>query len=267
MAKQMYIGVGDKARKVKKIYTGVNGVARKVKKGYVGVNGVARQFWSGATPLGDFAVGKTVKLNVNGTPTEFIIVHKGRPSSDYDTSCDGVWLLMKNIYIKRTWGSNNDYQNSSVDKYLRETLFPLFDTSVQKIIKKAKIPYWNGRSDTGVAAYGSDGLERQIFLLCGGEIMRNQEYEYKSSVLSYFDNTSTSRKSAYYNGTETNWWTRTPRLSDKSKTTQALCMQGNGGGGTYILVSSNSEGVRPCIIMPYETLVSDVLIITGELQS
>lgn len=37
-----YVGVGDKARKVKKIYVGVNGVARKVKKAYVGVNGVAK---------------------------------------------------------------------------------------------------------------------------------------------------------------------------------------------------------------------------------
>lgn len=37
-----YVGVGDKARKVKKIYVGVNGVARKVKKAYVGVNGLAK---------------------------------------------------------------------------------------------------------------------------------------------------------------------------------------------------------------------------------
>ena len=45
MAKKMYIGVNDVARKVKKGYIGVNGVARKVKKGYIGVNGVARCFF------------------------------------------------------------------------------------------------------------------------------------------------------------------------------------------------------------------------------
>lgn len=47
MAKKVYIGVADKARKVKKIYIGVGNVARKVKKAYIGVGGVARPFWSG----------------------------------------------------------------------------------------------------------------------------------------------------------------------------------------------------------------------------
>lgn len=47
MAKKVYIGVNNVARKVKKIYIGVGGVARKVKKGYIGVNGVARPFWTG----------------------------------------------------------------------------------------------------------------------------------------------------------------------------------------------------------------------------
>ena len=59
MAKGMYVGVGGKARKIKKAYVGIGGKARKIKKGYVGIGGVARCFWSGgelgyygtATPL------------------------------------------------------------------------------------------------------------------------------------------------------------------------------------------------------------------------
>lgn len=47
MAKGMYVGVADKARKVKSIYVGVDGKARKVKKVYVGdANGKARLCWS-----------------------------------------------------------------------------------------------------------------------------------------------------------------------------------------------------------------------------
>ena len=42
MAKGLYIGVDNKARKVKKIYIGVNGVAREVKAAYVGVDNLAR---------------------------------------------------------------------------------------------------------------------------------------------------------------------------------------------------------------------------------
>jgi hypothetical protein len=34
MAKAMYVGVDNKARKVKKMYVGIGGVARKVKKAY-----------------------------------------------------------------------------------------------------------------------------------------------------------------------------------------------------------------------------------------
>lgn len=36
------VGVGNKARKVKRLYVGVNGKARKIKKAYIGVNGKAR---------------------------------------------------------------------------------------------------------------------------------------------------------------------------------------------------------------------------------
>ena len=46
MAKGIYFGVGDKARKVKKLYFGVNNVARKVKKMYFGVDGKARICYS-----------------------------------------------------------------------------------------------------------------------------------------------------------------------------------------------------------------------------
>ena len=49
------------------------------------------------------AVGSTVKLKVNGTAKEFIVVHQGKPSSLYDNSCDGTWLLMKDIYENRQW--------------------------------------------------------------------------------------------------------------------------------------------------------------------
>lgn len=46
MAKEIYVGVNDKARKVKKAYVGINGVAHKVLKVYVGDgNNKARLCW------------------------------------------------------------------------------------------------------------------------------------------------------------------------------------------------------------------------------
>ena len=41
--------------------------------------------------LGDMAVGSTVKIKVNDTLRDFLIVHKGNPdTSIYDASCDGT---------------------------------------------------------------------------------------------------------------------------------------------------------------------------------
>ena len=48
--------------------------------------------------LGNKAIGSIVKLKVNGAAKEFIVVHQGKPSSLYDESCNGTWLLMKDIY-------------------------------------------------------------------------------------------------------------------------------------------------------------------------
>lgn len=47
MAKKMYLGVDNLARKIKKQYLGVDNKARKVKKGYIGIGSVARPFMSG----------------------------------------------------------------------------------------------------------------------------------------------------------------------------------------------------------------------------
>lgn len=59
MAKNIYVGVGGKARKVKQLYVGVAGKARKVKKVYVGVGGKARLVWAAYVKV----TGITLKLN------------------------------------------------------------------------------------------------------------------------------------------------------------------------------------------------------------
>lgn len=58
MAKGVYIGVNNVARKVKKGYIGVGNVARKIKKAYIGVGGVARPFWAGGEVVYYGAVDK-----------------------------------------------------------------------------------------------------------------------------------------------------------------------------------------------------------------
>ena len=90
--------------------------------------------------LGTKAVGSTVKLKVNGVAREFIVVHQGTPSSLYDASCNGTWLLMKDCYETRQWHSSdvNDYANSIVHSYLNSTFLNLMDTNIRNQIKQVK---------------------------------------------------------------------------------------------------------------------------------
>lgn len=60
MAKKIYVGVNNIARKSNKIYTGVNNVSRKVTEGYIGIDGLARQFWSSSVKLSTLPLGSKV---------------------------------------------------------------------------------------------------------------------------------------------------------------------------------------------------------------
>ena len=121
------------------------------------------------TLASDLEIGSTVKLKVDGTLKEFLIVHQGKPSSIYDDSCDGTWLLMKDIYESRAWDSsttagNNDYENSDIHAYMNGTFFGLFDSNVQEVIKQVKIPYRKGTGSGGTDTSGSNGLSTKVFL-------------------------------------------------------------------------------------------------------
>ena len=59
MAKNLLVGVGSKARKVKSLYVGVGGKARKVKKVYVGVGGKARLVYQSYIPVKGITITKT----------------------------------------------------------------------------------------------------------------------------------------------------------------------------------------------------------------
>ena len=56
MGKNLYVGVGGKARKRKAAYIGISGKARKIKKIYVGVGGKARLVYQ------SYVAGKTSQL-------------------------------------------------------------------------------------------------------------------------------------------------------------------------------------------------------------
>lgn len=210
--------------------------------------------------LSSKAIGSTIKLKVNGSAKDFIVVHQGKPSSVYDDSCNGTWLLMKDIYENRQWHSSNtnDYANSTIHSYLNSTFLNLFESNIKNAIKQVKLPYRKGSGTSTTVTSGSNGLSAKIFLLSATET----SFSFSSmpsgegAELAYFkgcaDNSSDSKRVAYLNGSAASWWLRSPYCGDFS---HALCVYSS--GGWHNSGCSDSYGVRPALILPSTLLVSD----------
>ena len=113
------------------------------------------------------SVGSIVKIKISGTLRDFIVVHQGKPSNIYDESCNGTWLLMKDIYENRQWHSSNvnDYASSTIHSYLNSTFLNLIDANIRNQIKQAKIPYRPGSGTSMTVNSGANGLSAKVFLL------------------------------------------------------------------------------------------------------
>ena len=210
--------------------------------------------------LSSKAIGSTIKLKVNGSAKDFIVVHQGKPSSVYDDSCNGTWLLMKDIYENRQWHSSNtnDYANSTIHSYLNSTFLNLFESNIKNAIKQAKLPYRKGSGTSTTVTSGSNGLSAKIFLLSATET----SFSFSSmpsgegAELAYFkgcaDNSSDSKRVAYLNGSATDWWLRSPYCGYFD-----FALYVNSGGGWIGNYCSYSFGIRPALILPSTLLVSD----------
>lgn len=210
--------------------------------------------------LSSKAIGSTIKLKVNGSAKDFIVVHQGKPSSVYDDSCNGTWLLMKDIYENRAWHSSNtnDYANSTIHSYLNSTFLNLFESNIKNAIKQVKLPYRKGSGTSTTVTSGSNGLSAKIFLLSATETSFSFSYmpSGEGAELAYFkgcaDNSSDSKRVAKLNGSAAGWWLRSP---DCGSFNFALYVSSNGGWGYG--GCSGSNGIRPALILPSTLLVSD----------
>ncbi len=214
---------------------------------------------------GDLNVGTEVLIIENGKFTPYIIVHKGLPSSLYDSSCNGVWLLRK--YLDQSnWGwsesrweydgllSNyvsvykNDYAKSEMHKKLNADFLQRFDKEWLPTIKDVKIPYRSGCIGKEIKS-----LHCKVFLLSGQEVgwseSDNDELPKDGAKLNYFlPNNSEEAKAQRIALTESNeafwWWLRSPYLHT---TREAWLVREDG-----LHRPANSDGVtgiRPCMIV------------------
>ena len=203
---------------------------------------------------GDIEVGKEVVLNENGVPVNYIVVHQGLPSDMYDVSCDGTWLLRKDIREDGMWNTSN--VNTLAGSTIMSTMagyLTSYDAKVQEAIKTVKIPYCVGGGNTTVNS-GANGLECKIFPLGGYEVgfttNVNQNFPVDGAKLDYFisgnDSAAQQKRIAKLNGSASGWWPRSLRTVSAS---HAWVVFSTGSYGYYNCTTS--YGIRPALILPY----------------
>ena len=216
------------------------------------------------TSAGDIDVGATVKINENGQPVDYLVVHQGLPGDMYDASCEGTWCLRKDIAENRQWHSSkvNDYANSTVRAYLNGDWLNRYDPEVAESIVQCKIPYRAGSGYGKTVTSGASGLSAKIFLLSATEVGFNHNYmpTNEGVELAYFsgcaDDDADNKRIAYLNSSATSWWLRSPHCGAASGSARAMRVYHNGNWNYDNC--SNSHGIRPALILPYSFKFKEV---------
>jgi hypothetical protein len=214
------------------------------------------------------AVGSSVYLMEDGSAVEYLVVNQGIPSASslYDASCDGLWLLRKDICADkpRNSSASNVYASSTIHTYLNVDFLNFLGSVEQSAIRQVKIPYVNQTGNSAPVLSGENGLETKIFLLSGYEVgFTSSDYSYfkeDGACLSYFEGTTAAnRRTAKLNGTAINWWLRS--MTGRSSQKGFVCTQ---YGDYATAVCSVSYGIRPALILPSTALFDkDTLILKG----
>ena len=220
----------------------------------------------------DLAVGSSVYLMEGGVATEYLVVNQGKPSGSslYDDSCNGTWLLRKDIKENRQWHDSqvNDYANSDIHAWLNGDFLNLFDVDIQAAINEAKIPYVYGTGDFGSVVTVTNVLSAKIFLLSGYEVGGtasdvNQYFPVDGAKLDYFESGITDsanhKRIAYINGSALGWCLRSP---DTFYTSSLWIVNVNGNFSSS--AANNTLGIRPALVLPSNALFDkNTLILKG----
>ena len=214
---------------------------------------------------GTLAVGSIVKLMEGGAAVEYLVVNQGIPSNSnlYDSSCNGTWLLRKDIHSNRQWNTSDEniYETSAINTWLNGDFFNLFGTVERATIKTVKIPYRKDGGFGGTDQSGADGLVCKVFLLGGYELgwtaFDVQYFPKDGAKLSYFESgdgtSATNKRIAKLNGSTANWWLR----SQYTRYTYDVWGVSSVGYNYSGNLASNSYGIRPALILPSNALFDE----------
>ena len=214
------------------------------------------------------AVGSTVKLMEGGAAVEYLVVNQGIPenSSLYDASCNGTWLLRKDVHSNRKWHDSNvnKYETSAINTWLNGDFFNSLGSAEQAAIKQVKIPYRKNGGSGGTGQSGANGLLCKIFLLgchgVGWTTSDSSHFQVDGAKLSYFEfgigTSAKNKRIANLNGSASIWWLRSPY---NDNTSNVWVVGSNGVYGSHY--ASNSNGIRPALILPKTALFDETTML------
>ena len=204
----------------------------------------------GGSAAGDLLVGQTVAIKESGTPIPYLVVHQGNPDAGlYDASCEGTWFLRNEIKAMRTYGSSRFYNYSAMPDFLDPDISGSatsgLDEKIKNAMKVVKIPY---RASTGGVMSGANGFSCKAFILGAYEYGAKTDFTLPDdgAALDYFKDNNSNDRIAYYSGQPVIHWTRSDRINGST-----MCVVLKSGQMASLTIS-NSLGVRPAFILPYD---------------
>lgn len=220
-----------------------------------------------AQRLGNVPVGTLLKIQMGVGLKSFIVVHQGKPSSIYDDSCNGTWLLLQDVWGNSQWNSNydNTYVNSIIKDLENSSGFISdINAALRAKVKTVKIPYCQGNGSFVVKS-GANGYSCRMFLLSGAELGFIEDSGHyppeDGAKLAYFasgySSSANSKRKAKLNGYDATYWTRSAYSNKQSSWT----VYSDGDAG-YTSVKDDL-GIRPAIILPTDLIVDDSNTITA----
>lgn len=191
--------------------------------------------------LGDMALGTLVKLNENGTPSEFYVA-----CHNYEAGLNGngrTLVVRKDCYDMRAFSiQKSSYSSSDLNAFLVGTYFNLLDAGVRDMVGTTK--FYSTEAPT---------LERSVFQLSVTELKVSDSGAPKEgSILPIASILSI----AHLKGTAISQWTRTPFTSFPGF---VYCLDNI--GMVSAVGFNNPCGSRPAFTLPASTLVGDDLLI------
>lgn len=220
----------------------IAGTGYDIKKGRTLIDGTGYDI-KFATPIGELPAGTIVYMNVDGIRTPYIVVHQGNPdTSAYDTSCNGTWVLMQDIYSLTHWQNRQNTRYDEEDSCLVRQRAREFPSKLDTVIQNNLIPL------KLLNIYSFQDISGDTVFLLRSEDLSNMDY---------FSNGAVSKRIATYNGAATDYWLRDPSSSGSSINYVTATGAFSKFNENSYVSTYKGKGFRPIYILNTSSLMAD----------